>query len=298
MDRFRAMQVFARVVEQGSFARAAERIGISTSACSRHVAELEAHLDARLLNRTTRRLSLTESGQAFYERCVQLLADLEEAESAASASAARPRGTLKLSCGISFGVRHVARLVGAFVARHPEVRFDVQLSDRFVDLVEEGFDLAIRIGESPTQNLIARKLGETRLVPCAAPIYLREHGAPETPADLARHACLTYEYLALRDTWRFIDRAGVEHAIRVAGPVHANNGDLLVATAVEGIGISMEPDFIVAADLAAGRLVRILADYAPAPTSIYAVYPSRRHLSAKVRTFVDFLAERFAAPGG
>jgi DNA-binding transcriptional LysR family regulator len=298
MDRFRAMQVFARVVEQGSFAKAAERIGISTSACSRHVAELEAHLDARLLNRTTRRLSLTESGQAFYERCVQLLADLEEAESAASASAARPRGTLKLSCGISFGVRHVARLVGAFVARHPEVRFDVQLSDRFVDLVEEGFDLAIRIGESPTQNLIARKLGETRLVPCAAPIYLREHGAPETPADLARHACLTYEYLALRDTWRFIDRAGVEHAIRVAGPVHANNGDLLVATAVEGIGISMEPDFIVAADLAAGRLVQVLADYAPAPTSIYAVYPSRRHLSAKVRTFVDFLAERFAAPRG
>jgi DNA-binding transcriptional LysR family regulator len=298
MDRFLAMQVFARVVEQGSFAKAAERIGISTSACSRHVAELEAHLDARLLNRTTRRLSLTESGQAFYERCVQLLADLEEAESAASASAARPRGTLKLSCGISFGVRHVARLVGAFVARHPEVRFDVQLSDRFVDLVEEGFDLAIRIGESPTQNLIARKLGETRLVPCAAPIYLREHGAPETPADLARHACLTYEYLALRDTWRFIDRAGVEHAIRVAGPVHANNGDLLVATAVEGIGISMEPDFIVAADLAAGRLVQVLADYAPAPTSIYAVYPSRRHLSAKVRTFVDFLAERFAAPRG
>ena len=297
MDRFAAMQVFARVVEHGSFARAAERLAISTSACSRHVAELEAHLDVRLLNRTTRRLSLTESGQAFYERCVQVLADLDEAEQAAAMSAARPRGTLKLTCGISFGVRHVARLVGAFAARHPEVRFDVQLSDRFVDLVEEGFDLAIRIGESPTQNLIARKLGETRLVPCAAPVYLREHGAPESPADLAQHACLTYEYLPQRGTWRFQDRAGGEHTVRVAGPVHANNGDMLAAAAVEGIGIAMEPDFIVDADVAAGRLVRVLDDYVPAPTIVYAVYPSRRHLSAKVRAFVDFLAERFTAGG-
>lgn len=295
MDRFAAMQVFARVVEHGSFAKAAERLTISTSACSRHVADLEAHLDVRLLNRTTRRLSLTESGQAFYERCVEVLADLAEAEQAATTSAARPRGTLRLTCGISFGVRHVAGLVGAFVARHPEVRFDVQLSDRFVDLVEEGFDLALRIGESPTQNLIARKLGETRLVPCAAPVYLREHGAPETPADLAQHACLTYEYLPQRGTWRFQDPAGGEHAVRVTGPVHANNGDLLAAAAAEGIGIAMEPDFIVAADLAAGRLVRVLAEYAPAPAGVYAVYPSRRHLSAKVRAFVDFLAERFAA---
>jgi DNA-binding transcriptional LysR family regulator len=297
MDRFAAMQIFARVVEHGSFAKAAERLEVSTSACSRRVADLEAHLDVRLLNRTTRRLSLTESGQAFYERCVQVLADLEEAEQAAAMSAARPRGTLKLSCGISFGVRHVARLVGAFVARHPEVRFDVQLSDRFVDLVEEGFDLAIRIGESPTQNLIARKLGETRLVPCAAPVYLREHGAPGTPVDLERHACLTYEYLPQRGTWRFQDPAGGDHTVRVTGPVHANNGDMLAAAAVEGIGIAMEPDFIVDADVAAGRLVRVLADYVPAPTNVYAVYPSRRHLSAKVRAFVDFLAERFTAGG-
>jgi DNA-binding transcriptional LysR family regulator len=285
-------------VEHGSFAKAAERLGISTSACSRHVAELETHLDSRLLNRTTRRLSLTESGQAFFERCVQVLADLEEAEQTAAASAARPRGTLKLTCSISFGVRHVAPLVGAFAAHHPEMRFDVQLSDRFVDLVEEGFDLALRIGESPAQNLIARKLGETCLVPCTAPSYLREHGAPETPADLAAHACLTYEYLPQRNTWRFRDQAGREHAVRVAGPMHANNGEMLAAAAVEGIGIALEPDFIVGADLAAGRLVRILKDYSPTPTGIYAVYPSRRHLSAKVRAFVDFLAERFAAPGG
>jgi DNA-binding transcriptional LysR family regulator len=167
-----------------------------------------------------------------------------------------------------------------------------------VDLVEEGFDLAIRIGESPTQNLIARKLGETRLVPCAAPLYLREHGAPQAPADLANHACLTYEYLVPRDVWRFRDRAGKDHTVRVAGPVHANNGEMLAAAAVEGIGIAMEPDFIVETELAAGRLVRILSDYAAPTTNIYAVYPTRRHLSPKVRAFVDFLAERFTAPGG
>lgn len=296
MDRFTAMQVFVRVIDDGSFAKAAARLGISTSACSRHVADLESHLGVRLLNRTTRRLSLTEAGEAFSERCMQVLADLEEAERAAAMSAERPRGTLKVTCGISFGQRHLARIMGAFVARHPEVRFDVQLSDRFVDLVEEGFDLAIRIGESPTQNLIARRLGETRLVPCAAPGYLRQHGVPQTPADLPRHACLTYEYLPQRGTWRFRDAAGAEHAARVAGPVHANNADLLAAASVAGIGIAMEPDFVVAADLAAGRLVRVLVDYAPAPRNVYAVYPSRRHLSAKVRAFVDFLVERFAAP--
>ncbi len=295
MDRLLAMEVFARVVELGSFAKAADRLGISTSACSRHVAELEGHLDTRLLNRTTRRLSLTESGQAYYERCVQLLTDLADAESAAALSAERPRGTLKVTCGISFGLRHVAPLVGAFAARHAEVKFDVQLSDRFVDLVEEGFDLALRIGESPTQNLVARKLGEMRLVPCAAPVYLRERGAPRTPAELAQHACLTYEYLPVRGTWRFYDRAGAEHSVRVAGPVHSNNGDLLVAAAVEGIGIAMEPDFIAAPDLAAGRLVRVLPGYVVPPAGIYAVYPSRRHLSAKVRAFIDFLAERFGA---
>jgi DNA-binding transcriptional LysR family regulator len=298
MDRFSAMQAFVRVVEQGSFAKAAERLGVSTSACSRHVADLEAHLDVRLLNRTTRRLSLTESGQAFFDRCVQLLADLDDAEHAATASAARPRGTLRVTCSTSFGVRHIAPLVGAFAARHPEVTFDVQLSDRFVDLVEEGFDLAVRIGESPTQNLVARKLGETRLVACAAPAYLRAHGSPAAPADLAHHACLTYEYQPVRGIWRFVDPSGREHAVRVAGPVHANNGELLAAAAAAGIGIALEPDFVVGPELAAGRLVRVLAGYAPSPTNVYAVYPSRRHLSAKVRAFVDFLAGRFAAPGG
>ena len=289
------MTVFAKVVEQGSFARAAERLTISTSACSRHVAELEAHLDTRLLNRTTRRLSLTESGQGFYERCVQLLADLEDAELAAGEGATRPRGTIRLTTSINFGVRHVSPAIGAFLAKYPEVRFDVSLSDRIVDLVEEGYDLAIRIGSTGGETVVARKLGEARMVACASPAYLKAHAAPRTPEDLVRHACLTYEYMPLRNVWPFRGRDGREHAVRVAGPLHSNNGDLLAAAAVAGVGIAYEPEFILGPDLKAGRLVPVLTSYSAPPGPIYAVYPSRRYLSAKVRAFVDFLAQRFAS---
>lgn len=296
MDRFQAMSVFAKVVEQGGFARAAERLGISTSACSRRVADLEAHLDTRLLHRTTRRLSLTESGQSFYERCVQLLADLEEAEGAAAAGSARPRGTVKLTCSINFGVRHLAPAIGAFLARHAEIRFDVSLSDRIVDLVEEGYDLAIRIGSTGGESVVARRLGESRLVCCASRAYLERHGTPRNPEDLARHRCLTYEYLPQRSLWQFRDRSGRERAVRVSGALHSNNGDLLAAAAAQGVGVALEPDFIVASDLKAGRLVRVLESFAAPVSPIYAVYPSRRYLSAKVRAFVDFLAARFASP--
>jgi DNA-binding transcriptional LysR family regulator len=294
MDRFLALTVFANVVEQGSFARAATRLALSASAVSRHVADLESHLDTRLLNRTTRRLSLTESGQAFYERCVQLLADLEEAEEAVTAAAVIPRGTLKLTCSITFGVRHLAPALAAFAARHPQVRFDVELSDRAVDIVDEGIDLAIRIGDIGSRSLIGRKIGITRLVCCAAPAYLARHPPPKTPADLTAHACLSYEYARERNTWRFYDRDGNAHDVRIAGPAHANNGRMLCALAVAGMGISFDPDFIAAPEVRAGRLVPLLLDYTPPSIDIYAAYPSRRHLSAKVRTFVDFLVARFA----
>jgi DNA-binding transcriptional LysR family regulator len=294
MDRFLALTVFAKVVEQGSFARAAARLELSTSAVSRHVAELEAHLDARLLNRTTRRLSLTESGSAFYERCVQLLADLEEAEEVVTAATVVPRGTLKLTCSISFGSRHLAPAIAAFAARHPQVRFDVELSDRAVDIVDEGFDLAVRIGEIGSQSLIGRRIGTSQVACCAAPSYIAAHGAPLTPADLAGHSCLTYEYSPGRNVWRFRDQQGRDQEVRIAGPVHANSGQMLCALAVAGVGINFEPDFIVAPDVRAGRLVTLLPDFAPPTIPIHVVYPSRRHLSAKVRAFVDFLAARFA----
>ena len=293
MDRLAAIQVFAQVVESGSFAKAADRLGLSTSAASRQVAELETHLQTRLLNRTTRRVSLTESGQQFYERAVQLMTDLAEAEQEASSAAVVPRGTIRLTTSVNFGVRHVAPAIAEFLERHPDVRFDVSLSDRVVDLVEEGLDLAIRIGAPGADNLVARKLGETRMVPCASPGYLAKHPAPKAPEDLAHHNCFTYEYLTLRHVWRFRDRSGAERSVRVAGRLHSNNGDLLAEVAARGAGIAFEPAFIVGPEVRAGRLVPLLQDFEPLPVPIYALYPSRKHLSAKVRRFVEFLIERF-----
>lgn len=290
MDRFQGITAFVSVIENGSFARAAEKLGQSVSAVSRRVAELEEHLDARLLNRTTRRLSLTETGRAFHERAVQLLADLEEAEQGASAGGVTPRGTLKLTAPITYGIRVLAPIVAAFAAKYDQVRVDVDLSDRVVDLVDEGFDLAVRIGEIRSQFLVARRIGATSLVCCAAPSYLERHGTPRTPDDLARHSCLTYEYAATRHQWRFIGADGGDRVVRIGGPLHANNGRMLGALAVEGAGIVCEPDFILAPDLERGALVPILTDWTLPSIAIHAAYPSRRHLSAKVRAFVDFLA--------
>jgi DNA-binding transcriptional LysR family regulator len=296
MDRFEAITAFTRVVESGSFARAAERLDVSVSSVSRHVADLEAHLAARLLHRTTRRLSLTEAGRVFYERCVQLLADLAEAEASAGAGTLVARGTLRVSCGVSFGTQFVAPAVAAFVARYPEVLPDIELSDRVVDLVEEGFDAAVRIGAVGGQNLVARRMGDTRLVCCAAPSYLARRGQPRVPEDLARHACLRYQYLPQRDTWAFTGRGGEARRVRVTGPAHANNGAFLAALAEAGMGICYEPDFIVGQAIRAGRLVAVLRGYTGAASPINVVYASRRHLSAKVRAFADFLVARFATP--
>ena len=294
MDRLTAMQVFAQVVESGSFSGASNRLGLSATAVSRQVADLEAHLSTRLLNRTTRRVSLTESGRAFYERCVQILGDVEEAEQEAARAAVVPRGTVRLTTSVAFGVRHLAPAIAAFLSQHAEVRFDVSLSDRIVDLVEEGFDLGVRIGSPGSDNLVARKLGETRLVPCAAPAYLEKHGAPKAPEELAAHNCFTYEYVTPRNLWRFRDAAGEERSVRVGGNLHSNNGDILAEVAARGGGIVFEPAFIVGPEVRSGRLVPLLQDFEPAPVPIYAVYPSRKHLSAKVRVFVDFLVRSFA----
>ena len=295
MDRLQAINAFVAVVESGSFARAASRLDQSVSAVSRQVADLERHLDARLLNRTTRRLSLTEPGRAFHERAVQLLADLEEAEQGASAGGMTPRGTLKLTAPITYGTRVLAPLIAAFAARHEQVRVDVDLSDRVIDLVDEGFDLAVRIGDIGSPHLVARRIGTTSLVCCASPAYLDRRGTPRTPDELARHDCLTYEYAAARHQWRFAAADGSERIVRIGGPLHANNGRMLAALAVEGAGVVCEPDFILGPDIARGALVPILADWKLPAIAVHVAYPSRRHLSAKVRAFVDYLAERLAA---
>jgi len=294
MDRFQSLTAFAKVVESGSFARAADRLDLSVSAVSRQIGELEAHLGVRLLNRTTRRLSLTESGRTFHERCVQLLADLAEAEEEVGAAAIVPRGTLRITASVSFGVGYLAPAIAEFRRQHPQLRFDVELSDRAIDLVDEGIDLAIRIGDIGSRVLIARRIGVAQMICCAAPSYLAQHPAPRTPADLAAHPCLTYEYASIGNAWRFSDAGGRVHEVRVSGPVHANSGAMLAALAVAGVGVNLEPDLIVANDVRAGRLVTLLPDYRAPTIDINAMYPSRRHLSAKVRSFIDFLAQRFA----
>jgi len=295
MDRLAAMQAFAHVVEAGSFVRAAGKLGASTSSTSRLIADLEAHLGARLLNRTTRKLSLTETGQAYYERCVQLLADIDEAEAAAGAAAAAPSGRLKLTCPYNLLAQPIAPALAEFNRRFPQVSFDVTVADRLVDLVDEGFDLAVRIGAPGGEQLVARRLGSTELIACAAPAYLATHGVPDRPEDLARHSVLTYAYVATPFLWKFTDADGKAHEVRVAGPLHANSGELLIAAAAAGMGIVLEPDFVVGPLLARGELRRLLDGFAGPRLDVWAVYPSRRHLSAKVRAFVSHLAEVFAA---
>lgn len=296
MDRWFAMEAFVRVVESGSFVAAADRLDISTSSLSRLVADLEQHLGARLLNRTTRRLSLTESGQAYYERCVTLLNDLAEAEAVAGQAAVQARGTVRLTCSYNMAEQQVAPAIASFVARHPAVKFEVVVSDRIVDLVEEGFDLAIRVGPVGSDRLVARRLGSMHLVLCAAPSYLERNPAPRAPADLAGHNALTYAYSPTPRVWRLTDAQGVMHEVRVNGNLHANSGDTLRAAAVRGLGVICEPDFLLRSAIERGQLVRLLTEYTAGGGDIWAVYPSRRHLSLKVRLFVDHIAEAFGEP--
>ncbi|QDZ28067.1 LysR family transcriptional regulator [Noviherbaspirillum sp. UKPF54] len=290
MDLFQAMKVFIKVAETGSLSGAARALDISNPSVTRHVCDLESYLSARLFNRSTRRLSLTETGAAYLERCRQVLAAVEDAASAASSSVADPGGTLRISAPVSFAVNRLGRVLPRYAQRYPRVQLDVALSDRVVDLVEEGYDLAIRIGNIQDSSLVARKIAPMRLAVCASPAYLARHGSPQTPRDLERHACLNYSYWALRDEWQFT-RDGVTESVRIAGTMRVNNGDLLREAALAGMGIVMQPTFIVGDDIRNGALVPVLADYRLPESAIHAVYPSRQHLSAKVRTFIDFLVQ-------
>ncbi|MFC5474942.1 LysR family transcriptional regulator [Paraherbaspirillum soli] len=292
MNLFEAMKVFVKVAELGSLSGAARALGLSNPSVSRHIADLEQYLQARLLNRSTRRLSLTDTGSAYLERSKQVLFDLEQATLAAGMHAAKPSGVLRLNAPVSFSVSHLGRVLPLYAQRYPNVALDVTLSDRIVDLIEEGFDLAIRIGRLQDSNLVTRKIAPARLLLCASPAYLEQHGTPQQPSDLERHTCLTYAYSMPGDEWR-LQRDGKTHTVRIKGGLHCNNGDLLRAAALGGMGIIRQPTFIIGDDIRNGRLVPLLTDYHGPELAIHAVYPSRQHLSAKVRTFVDFLAEQF-----
>lgn len=291
MDRLGGMAVFAAVVEAKSFSAAARRLGVSKSAVSKQVARLEQRLGARLLNRTTRRLALTEAGMAFYEHCARILAEAGEAELAVTRLHGRPRGTIRINAPMTFGLMHIAPAVSDFLAENPELRVDMVLDDRFVDLIDEGFDVAVRIGALADSSLVARRLAPVRTVVCGAPDYFRRRGEPALPADLADHNCLLYAYESTAE-WRFEGPDGAL-AVRVRGDFRANNGDALRAVALAGHGITLIPTFIVGEDLASGRLRTVLDDYRVPERAVHAVYPHRRYLSPKIRAFVDFFAARF-----
>ncbi len=287
------MKVFAAVVDTGSFAAAAERLDMSRAMTSKYVAHLEERLGTRLLQRTTRKLTLTESGSAYYERCVQILADISQAEEGAARQSEAPRGTLRLTVPVSFGILHMGPMLSDYMKQYPEVKIDLLMVDRRVDLIEEGLDLAVRIGSLPESGLIAKKLASDRIAICGAPDYFKRHGVPQKPADLAHHNCLTYSYAANGDDWKLTGPDGT-HSVKVAGSLRATNGDMVKLAALGGVGVMRQPRFLVGEDLRAGRLVEVLREYQSGELGIYAVYPSRKHLSAKVRSFIDFLAAALA----
>ncbi|MBP2299318.1 LysR family transcriptional regulator [Azospirillum picis] len=292
MDRLDDMLAFIKVVDTKSFTAAADRLNLSKSVVSRRIGELENRLGARLLNRTTRKLSLTEVGQAYYERCTRILADLEEAEQAVADLHAAPRGRLRLNAPVSFGILHLAPAVAEFLERYPAIEIDMDLNDRYVDLIDEGYDMAIRIGRLRDSSLIARRLAPARMALCASPAYLKAHGIPQTPEDLTQHRCLIYTNVPSPDLWQFtVD--GELRNIRVSGPVRVNNGDLLREAAVAGLGFVILPTFLCGEALSRGELVSVLHHAVRSDLSVNAVYPQNRHLSPKVRVFVDFLVQRF-----
>lgn len=294
MHRFEDLQAFVAVVDAGSFTAAAERLDIAKSAISRRVAALEERLGVQLLRRTTRRFNLTESGRGFYERSARILADLEEAESAVAQVHGELRGTLKVALPLSFGARHMCEPIAAFSRQHPNVNFELDLNDRRIDLLEEGVDLAVRIGHLADSSLIARRLFMARTVVCGSRDYFEKFGTPQTPDDLREHQCLGYANLADPAKWVCKDAAGNQHRVDVNIAMLASSGDFLCSAATQGMGIAMQPTFIAGEAISRGELVPVLTDYEWPISPAYAVYPPTRHLSFRVREFIDFLAGHFS----
>jgi DNA-binding transcriptional LysR family regulator len=286
MDKIEIMRTFVTVATESSFSKAAERLDHSPQLVSKYVSALEEEVGVRLLNRTTRRLHLTEAGLYYLERARQLLEDFDEMQSAVGDYQANPRGRLRISAPVSFATAHMGQLISDFSARYPDVSIDIQLNDRKVNIVDEGFDIAIRVGQLKDSSLIARKLAPIRLVACASPEYLNKHGKPATVSELSAHKLLGYSYMDQTDSlWP----AKTSH-------IESNNGDLLVKCAVEGRGIAVQPTFIAGEAIAAGKLEIILKDFEPAPLGLYAVYAHRTLLANKVRYFIDFMSDYFGDP--
>jgi len=292
MDKFREMQAFAAVVDAGSFIRAADTLGHSKAAVSRYVGELEARLGVRLLHRTTRRLSLTEEGKVFHARCKDLLTVVDEAEAEVTARTGEAVGQLKVNVPVSFGLRHLSHLWAEFMTLHPKVTLDVTLTDRVVDLLDEGYDLAVRIARLPSSSLVSRQLSSTRLILCASPTYVSRHGTPADISELASHAVIAYTLLSMGDHWQFEGPDGPV-SVTVVPRLSANSGETCVAAALQHQGIVLQPSFLIGTHLKSGALVELLPQFRSIELGIYAVYPTRKHVTPKVRLLIEFLVDAF-----
>jgi DNA-binding transcriptional LysR family regulator len=296
MQDLKQLEAFIAVAQTSSFVAAADKLNVSKAMVSRRVADLEASLQVRLLNRTTRKTSLTENGRAYFERCADILNQLSEATAAVTANATHIRGKLRINAPLSFGNAHLAPLWGAFMLQYPQVELDVLLSDRIIDTVEEGFDLTIRIGQLQPSSLVARQLTSARMVLCASPKYLAQAPALKVPQDILQHRVAVYTGSANGNTWSLTDAAGVKHMIGVAtlSGVRCNSGDTCAAAAIAGYGLTYQPMFLVEAALQSGQLVPVMPMMTSPEIGIHALYPTRKHLSGKVRAMVDFLSQAFA----
>ena len=286
MDRLTSLNAFVRVVDNGGFSAAGRKLNMSTTMVSNHIQALEERLGARLLNRTTRKVSLTEVGRAYYQRATQILADLEQADDIASALQSKPRGTLRVHTATHM-VPFIAPVVAEFLAAYPEVRVDHVMGDANVDLIGEGFDVALRMTPSPDSSLIVRNLATWRHVLCCSRAYLEKHDRPQQLSDLSNHNCIRHVLYPFGEEWHFTDRKGIAASVRVGGSLITNSGEVLRIVALQAVGVCLAPGFLLHDDLEAGRLVRLLPEYRPVEFSMNAVYPHRHHLSAQVRTFID-----------
>jgi len=287
------MVIFAAVVDAKSFSEAARRLRLSKGAVSKAVMQLEKSLGARLLNRTTRAMSVTEAGEAFYAHCARIVEEYEQARQAVGRFHSAPRGLLRVSAPVAFGTLHIAPALPEFLARNPEVRIDMAIGDRFVDLAEEGFDVAVRIVKEPAQTLVARRLAPVNRKIVATPGYFKKHGMPRKPSQLKDHNCLTYTFFNPQDTWRLRGPGG-SISVPISGNLRLNDDEALTAAVLGGLGIALLPTFLIGRALQEGKLRAVLSDYVPSERHIYAVYLPNRHLPAKVRAFIDFLVERFS----
>ncbi|MCW9047573.1 MAG: LysR family transcriptional regulator [Gammaproteobacteria bacterium] len=293
MNRFENMHTFIRVVEAGSISGAADRLNVAKSAVSRRLKELEKHLGVQLFHRTTRHMNLTDTGRAFYQRVVRILDDVLEAEIATSQAHETLKGSLKIALPSSFGLMHMSPIINDFMKEHSQIEFDLDFNDREVDLIQEGFDLAIRVADLPNSSLIARRIATVKSVMCASPDYLERMGIPESPEDLIEHQCLVYSLLRDSEYWHLIDANGNEIKTRIRPYLKASTGEFLKEAAVEGQGIILVPTFIIYKEIESGALVPLLKDYSTPQIYAYAIYPQTRHLSQRVRAFVDLLVKRF-----